>query len=402
MTSKGRVYRLLSALKESPEKRVYKALIQDKAAGAEQEALLKIFINRDQEYQGELESLLKNPSPLCPRLLGFESFYSGRLWGRLFGAAEQKALVLEYISGVSLARLSQRFALSAAETGSLLASIYKGLKDLQKAGLCHGDLSLDNVLADQSGGARLIDFGKGNYQGQMRGTLPFAAPEILKGGQASFLSDLFSLGVIEFALRNPDRWLQMKKNPPEDFAAEGSPLLDPDPQKRYFPYAAGAREAKAPPTLAVKVRDILSLIEGEQARTEDLLTGEGLSGRRLFKARLRGALGARPCGAAPAAFSLRPFRFAVFFAALFLFAGASSAPLPPPLLPEGTLQVFTNKWFWISAPGFRSYAPFSAHLPPGKHTIRWKTAGQEGEKRIHIEPRKVLFLKDKDFLEKPL
>ena len=396
MTSKGRVYTPLFSLKESlgenqqrqgiwrkknrREKRVYKALIKDKSTGAEQEALLKIFINRDQEYKGELESLLKNPSPCCPQLLGFESFPGGGPLDRLFGAPEKKAIVMEYIKGVSLARLTDRFSLSAAEINSLLIAIHKGLKDLRKAGLCHGDLSLDNVLVDWKGQVKLIDFGKGNYQGQARGTPPFTAPELFKGGRASFLTDLFSLGVIEFALKNPERRLSMKTKSPEDFLSSSQPLLSLDPQKRFFPYSG---EGKASPSLAEKVRDILSSLEGRQIQTEDLpaetagiFSGGDFTGH-LFR---------------------RAFRIALFSAALFLFAGASSAPLPTQ---SGILKVFTNRWFLISAPGLQSYAPFSAPLPSGKHIIKWKTANHEGEKRIHIERGKTLLLKDQDFLQKP-
>ncbi len=391
MTSKGRVYTLLRPLKESREKQVYKAAVRDSASGAEQEALLKIFINRDQEYQGELASLIKNPSPSCPRLLGFESFPRGGLAGMFFGG-EKKALILEYIQGVSLGCLMRRFTLPAAEVRSLLASIYKGLADLQKAGLCHGDLSLDNVLADCAGRARLIDFGKGNYQGQPRGTLPFAAPEILKGGRASFLSDLFSLGVIEFALENPSRWLSMKTKSPEDFLSDSHPLRNPDPQKRFFP---GHEPPRAMPSIAGKVQDILASLEGRRAQTESFPANPPQKSAGEPESAVWGWRGGR--GFAGQFFPKRPLGLTAFFAALVFFAGAPPASLPPP---GGMLKVFTNKWFLISAADFKSYTPFSAPLPPGRHTIKWRSADKEGEKRIYIEPGRTLLLQDQDFLRR--
>lgn len=390
MTSKGRVYTLLLPLKEGREKQVYKAAARDSASGTEQEALLKIFINRDQEYEGELASLIKNPSPSCPRLLGFESFPKSGLAGRFFGG-EKKALILEYIKGVSLSCLMRRFTLSAAEIRSLLASIYKGLTDLRKAGLCHGDLSLDNVLADCEGRARLIDFGKGNYQGQPRGTLPFAAPEIFKGGRASFSSDLFSLGVIKLALENPNRWLSMKARSPEEFFSDSCPLRNPDPQKRFFPRP---EPPKALPSVAGKVQDILASLEGARAQTEGFPVSKTRRGD--FKSAVLG----RPGGSGFAGlFPLRrPLGLAAVFAALLFFAGASPSSLPPP---GGMLKVFTNTWVLISAEGFKSsYAPFSAPLPPGRHTIKWRSADKEGEKRIYIEPGKTLLLQDQDFLRR--
>ena len=69
--------------------------------------------------------------------------------------------MLEYIKGgKSLSTGRRNFSLKPGEIQHILTSIYKGLKDLNKQGICHGDLSLDNVLIDEKAHIKLIDFGK--------------------------------------------------------------------------------------------------------------------------------------------------------------------------------------------------------------------------------------------------
>ena len=199
LLAQGLKYRILFSFKQNPSKQVCKAVREDKTKGLQQEVLLKIFLDKEQSYREEFESLSQVSSPYCARLFGFENF------------GDKKALVLEYIHGVSLFQLMDNFFLKPEEINHILVSIYKGLEDLNKQGLCHGDLSLDNVLIDENAHIKLIDFGKANYEQDIQGTPPFSAPEIFKGIRTSFLSDLYSLGVIDNFVKNTLSFILFKR-----------------------------------------------------------------------------------------------------------------------------------------------------------------------------------------------
>ena len=67
--------------------------------------------------------------------------------------------------------------------------------------IIHGDLKPSNILFDNSGNIRLVDFGLAAYMDKdtsrrRSGTLEFAPPEIIKNGAFSIQSDLYSLGLI--------------------------------------------------------------------------------------------------------------------------------------------------------------------------------------------------------------
>ena len=161
LVSKGTQYQILFSYKQDSSKQILKALRKDEATGVAQEVILKIFLNEKKDYREEFESLSQIFSPYCVRLFGFENF------------VDKKALVLEYIKGVSLFQLIENFSLKTKEILHILTSIYKGLQDLNKQGLCHADLSLDNVLVDEKAHIKLIDFGKANYEQSLQGTPPF-------------------------------------------------------------------------------------------------------------------------------------------------------------------------------------------------------------------------------------
>ena len=360
LLAQGIPYQILFSFKQDDSKQIFKALRRDPYTGIQQEMLLKIFLKGNKSYQEEFESLSQVVSPYCVRLLGFESF------------GDKKALILEYIKGVSLFQLIENFSLRPKEIDHILISIYKGLEDLNKQGLCHGDLSLDNVLIDEKAHIKLIDFGKANYNRDIQGTPPFLAPEILKGARVHFPSDLYSLGVIDTLLRTPCSLSSLEDIKPEDF--DGSnPLLSPDPANRFFPYKTqnptiAVRDLKS---LSYKVKDLLSFIESRRCPTLKNPHTESHSSLALVKNML--------------------LTFILAFA-----GGASSQALSS----HGWVKVYTNEWFTVRMGGFESYTPLSLPLKPGWHSIKWKSKKLQGTKKIFVSNGKSLFLNDQSFLTK--
>jgi len=71
--------------------------------------------------------------------------------------------------------------------------------------IIHGDLKPSNILFDELGNLRLVDFGlavhlQSDKEPRSSGTLKFAPPEIIKHGSLSARSDLYSLGLVFYEL----------------------------------------------------------------------------------------------------------------------------------------------------------------------------------------------------------
>lgn len=353
-------YKILFSFKKDSGKQVFKALREDPSTGIQQEVLLKIFLKEEESYREEFESLSQVDSPYCVRLFGFENF------------AGKKALVLEYIKGVSLFQLVRAYPLCSGEIQHILTETYKGLKDLSQQGFCHGDLSLDNILIDEKACIKLIDFGRANYEQRAQGTPPFMAPEIFQGARANFLSDLYSLGAIEAILNQPELLPSLK-----DVELKGktnkSSLLSADPQQRHFPLELKERKTskKDIKTLSYKVKDLSDLVESRRCVT-----------LKEHKS--------------PVAF--KNFFKSIFLFLILLFAGI--APSQASVSFPGWIKIYTNQWFAIRIKDFKSYTPAVFSLREGWHLIEWKNKKLQGKKKIFVPSGKTIILNDKNFIVK--
>jgi hypothetical protein len=117
-------------------------------------------------------------------------------------------LVMEYVPADSLATVVREHGPltpeRAARVGEQLASALAAAHD---AGVVHRDVKPDNVLLTDDEGARITDFGISRIAGDgsptspgfVVGTPAFLAPEVAAGGDATFASDVFSLGATLYA-----------------------------------------------------------------------------------------------------------------------------------------------------------------------------------------------------------
>ncbi|MBX3084466.1 MAG: protein kinase [Anaerolineae bacterium] len=85
----------------------------------------------------------------------------------------------------------------------LLVQILQALTYLHRHGIIHRDLKPGNVLVDQHGRVKLLDFGVATKRQEATiaaGTLAYVAPEILQGAMASEAADLYAVGVLAYEL----------------------------------------------------------------------------------------------------------------------------------------------------------------------------------------------------------
>ena len=118
----------------------------------------------------------------------------------------------EFIEGQTLAQWmidNSRPSLEAVR--SMVEQIAKGLRAFHRLEMLHQDLRPENVMIDQTGTAKIIDFGSTRVASIMeaapigqdekiRGTAQYTAPEYFLGEAGSPQSDLFSLGVIAYQM----------------------------------------------------------------------------------------------------------------------------------------------------------------------------------------------------------
>jgi serine/threonine-protein kinase len=124
-------------------------------------------------------------------------------------------IAMELVRGSSLRELlDARGALPVDEALRIALQIARGLAEAHAAGVVHRDLKPDNVMIDEDGNAKIVDFGLAKMidgavarsagvstqDGKLLGTPSYMAPEQAKSSSVGPTADVFSLGVVLFEL----------------------------------------------------------------------------------------------------------------------------------------------------------------------------------------------------------
>jgi serine/threonine protein kinase len=116
----------------------------------------------------------------------------------------QLYLVMEYVDGLPI----NRFPADLDKKLDLFLSVCGAVQYAHQNLIVHCDIKPSNILVDNDGAAKLLDFGAAKLlddsdatrTGFRVATLAYASPEQLRGETASTLSDVFSLGAVLYEL----------------------------------------------------------------------------------------------------------------------------------------------------------------------------------------------------------
>ena len=177
-------------------------------------------------------------------------------------------LVMEYVPGQTLSERITGGPLPEKDIVALGAEVAAALEEAHERGVVHRDLKPANIIVTPKGRVKVLDFGLAHLSGSaadveqtttrsdsgFEGTLPYMAPEQVRGEAVDARTDVYALGVVLYEMatgkrpfdetqsgRLTDAILHRPVTPPAQLLARMNPeleritlkCLERDPESRY-------------------------------------------------------------------------------------------------------------------------------------------------------------------------
>ncbi|BBM87384.1 serine/threonine-protein kinase [Candidatus Uabimicrobium amorphum] len=121
----------------------------------------------------------------------------------------KRYFAMEYVEGSTLKETLENKHITLNKKLQIFCQICDGVAYAHRNKIIHRDLKPINILLDKNNVPKILDFGIAKQvsneteitkTGEIIGTPKYLAPEVIKGGKASFKSDLYSLAVIFYEI----------------------------------------------------------------------------------------------------------------------------------------------------------------------------------------------------------
>ncbi|MCP5106579.1 MAG: protein kinase [bacterium] len=120
----------------------------------------------------------------------------------------QTFIAMEYVKGESLAAKIASAPLKTDDVISIAIQTAEGLLEAHEKGIIHRDIKSDNIMIDERGRVKIMDFGLARLKGQAQltkpgttmGTIAYMPPEQFRGEKIDHRMDIWSLGIVLYEM----------------------------------------------------------------------------------------------------------------------------------------------------------------------------------------------------------
>lgn len=118
-------------------------------------------------------------------------------------------IVYEYVDGETLGNFLQKHSIKYPIISLMISyEIIEAIEYIHKNGIIHRDIKPDNIMISKDGSVKVMDFGIAKVlsnttvtdAGSLLGSPAYMSPEQVMGGDITFKSDIFSIGVLIYKL----------------------------------------------------------------------------------------------------------------------------------------------------------------------------------------------------------